>query len=276
MKSKILRRNVSNTIKIQKFKKYALDYIKDAYKSCVLFFSYFQISGKYRGKCCRIIRGSDYTAKDIYFVAGYIDYKAVESFCSGTTGKVIIIYNQSKVSGAQNAIQTTYNNMPIIYESGAFLSDGFKFVAADNRYMSVVDYAGIQLIEPPITIYMNFYHGDNGYVFAKRDGAIRQYGEASFGLENYSYWYDSTNRILARNSNPEKFMSCWQNKTANGFIQKNSGLITNITTISDTLTNVSVFTLGAGGGLYFGGNIKTLAIFNSDQYNNYTELAALI
>jgi hypothetical protein len=282
MKSKILRRNVSNTIKIQKFKKYGLDYIKDAYESCVLFFSYFQISGKYRGKCCRIIRGSDYTTKDIYFVAGYIDYKAVESFCSGTTGKVTIKYNQSKVSGAQNAIQTTYNNMPIIYESGAFVVDGFKFVAADSEYISVVDYAGIQIINPILSIYSNYYNitNHNGYIIAKN---IDSSANMQYSLQNY---FDKCRFIEEGNvitsvdhlsTGNNKTIITWDSKSINGFYQRSNANISQ-TTLNKTFTNRNIITLGARGNYdnYYDGNIKTIAIFNSNQYINYSQLAALI
>ena len=130
-------------------KRYGLDLILGAYNSCVLWFSYYRISYKYNGFCCRIIRESDLSEIDIGFVNGYIDITAIENFCNGTVGRVKVFYNQSYSPNKKNAIQSTLNNMPIIYQSGAFLSDGVK--AELNTSMNIQDYSEIQIINPPLS-----------------------------------------------------------------------------------------------------------------------------
>src|SRR4030042_3646972 len=121
-------------------KEYCLDYVAGAYDSCVAFFSYYRPSAKYRGECCRIRRSDTGAERDVGFVNGYIDYPVVNSFCAGTTALIPTIYNSSGVSGKQDAIQLTAGNMPIIYESGAFFHNGFKFVAANSKYMVATNF----------------------------------------------------------------------------------------------------------------------------------------
>ena len=255
--------------------KYGLDYIKDAYESCVLFFSYFQISGKYRGKCCRIIRASDYTTKDIYFVAGYIDYKAVEAFCSGTTGKVNILYQQSKVSGATNAIQATYNNMPIIYESGAFLSDGLKFVHTNLVDMSISSYTAISnLTLYPVSIYSNnviTLDNNASYLFSINSQLeYRVYlatvslriADSSFAAINFTKNITHKSIFAWKDGGGVENYNAIDHNTASRYLSVSSG-------------NIRLGSRNSATG-YFYGNIKTLAIFNADMYANYTELAALI
>jgi hypothetical protein len=260
------------------FKKYALDYIPGAYESCVAFFSYYQPSAKYKDELCRIKRLDTGTEKDIGPVNGYIEDSAVSTFCAGTTGLVTTIYNSSNAAGKQDAIQTTPANMPIIYESGSFLQDGFKFVAANSKYMSIVDYASLNITEPILSIYTNHRSDlDTGYIYIR--GNNNQYGIRAYYscIQNKIVSYLNDVAISTNTTEISKSIFIWKDKNVNGRINKTaSEELLNQYALS--LNNDTSFnTIGSKNTIGFlTGNIKTLAIFNSNQYDNYLQLAALV
>lgn len=91
-----------------------------------LVYDVFKRLESYSGQCMRIERDSDNTQTDIGFSNNYIDVSAIESFCSGTEGRVAEWYDQSTLSitGTTGSIsQSTYSQMPIIYESGAVVTE---------------------------------------------------------------------------------------------------------------------------------------------------------
>ncbi|MDD5589473.1 MAG: arabinofuranosidase catalytic domain-containing protein [Candidatus Nanoarchaeia archaeon] len=273
-----LSRNVLN-------KKYGLDYILNAYDSCVAFFSYYRSSAKYTGKCCKARRMDTGIEKDIGFKNGYIDYEDVSDFCAGTTGLVTTIYNSSAATGKQNAIQLTADNMPIIYEGGNFLSDGFKFVAtnpSNPSKMDILDYAGIDIRDPSLSMYINYTpDSSTGYIIGKFINAVdkMQYGVTVENVTLYAFLLDWTNRTLTNeNAKTNKYLLNWVDKNANGLKYINQ-VGNGATTLNASLPNGGNLTFGYCVGdptFIYNGSIKTIAIFNSNQYDNYTKLAALI
>ena len=63
-----------------------------------LVYDVFKRLESYSGQCMRIERDSDNTQTDIGFSNNYIDVSAIESFCSGTEGRVAEWYDQSTLS----------------------------------------------------------------------------------------------------------------------------------------------------------------------------------
>lgn len=262
------------------FKKYALDYIPGAYESCVAFFSYYQPSAKYKDELCRIKRLDTGTEKDIGPVNGYIEDSAVSSFCTGTTGLVTTIYNSSSAAGKQNAIQTTPANMPIIYEGGAFLSDGFKFVAANSKGMNITTYTDLNILNPPLSLYANYYKSNisNGFIFSKFQ-EFELFSYASGGVTYATFRladYQRNGDIQEANPGANKFIATWKDRNANGLLSR-VNTNTAVNTFAGNITNINNVYIGyRASSNYHTGNIKTIAIFNNNQYNNYTQLAALI
>jgi hypothetical protein len=251
-------------------KRYGLDLILGAYNSCVLWFSYYRISYKYNGFCCRIIRESDLSEIDIGFVNGYIDITAIENFCNGTVGRVKVFYNQSYSPNKKNAIQSTLNNMPIIYQSGAFLSDGVK--AELNTSMNIQDYSEIQIINPPLSYYLN--HSSVNLV----DGNIINKGIDPTQTQLYNWIFYSggfksvmlyiENEFLTQKcSYNDKVLFNWQDKNING-LKSISSQGSSSRTLNIIVNNYITFDI-----LMTDGNTKTIAIFNSNQYNNYLLLS---
>jgi hypothetical protein len=267
---------------------YALDKIPGAYPSCVAFFSYYSPSVEYMGQCCKVRRLDTGAQKDIGFVNGYIDYIDVINFCTGTTGLVTTIYNSSSAVGKQDAIQLTVGNMPIVYESGAFLHDGFKFNTVDSKRMTIIDYTAIQFIEPQYCIYYNVKPNSTGvdYIFSKNyDTAAVTYAVIWYSTETkilHKIGTDSNNRIVGNSADINHGLFSWESKSTNGLKGIVNG-VSMLTTYGSSILNYQYINIGCRSANIsndvsnvFTGNIKTIAIFNNSQYVNYAQLAALI
>lgn len=87
-------------------------------------FSIFRHIPTYTGPCIEVERGSDNTTLDIGFDAsGLLNTSEIETFCSGTTGKVIKFYDQStNTPGSYGGyVSNSYATSPTIYASGAVI-----------------------------------------------------------------------------------------------------------------------------------------------------------
>lgn len=87
-------------------------------------FSIFRHIPTYTGYSLRVERLSDSTTLDVGFDAsGLLNTSEIETFCSGTTGRVIRFYDQSEnTPGSYNGyVSRSYATAPIIYESGAVI-----------------------------------------------------------------------------------------------------------------------------------------------------------
>ncbi|HEX4231383.1 MAG TPA: arabinofuranosidase catalytic domain-containing protein [Bryobacteraceae bacterium] len=77
------------------------------------------LSLNYVGPLVNIQRASDNTTIDIGQTGGLLNRNAVTTFCAGTSCNVKILYDQS--GGGHNATQSTFANMPILYNNGAII-----------------------------------------------------------------------------------------------------------------------------------------------------------
>jgi hypothetical protein len=95
----------------------------------------------YGGPLVQIERASDSTTSDVsQNPDGTINQTTINSFCSGTTCNVSILYDQS--GNGHNAVQATFSLMPIIYTSGAVVTNGVNNRPSmqwdnTNRYLLV-------------------------------------------------------------------------------------------------------------------------------------------
>ena len=84
-----------------------------------------RLSSTYTGPLMRIIRASDSTVSDIgYDTSGHLDTAAISTFCSGTTGYILYLYDQSgngyNVIGYNSG--STTDNLPVIYTGSAVVT----------------------------------------------------------------------------------------------------------------------------------------------------------
>lgn len=79
-----------------------------------------KLRSAYAGSAIRVRRSSDNTEQDIGFVSNELDTATLASFCSGTDGFVVTIYDQS--GNARNWTQGTAASQPQIVSSGTIFT----------------------------------------------------------------------------------------------------------------------------------------------------------
>lgn len=91
----------------------------DIYTGAVIAYSSSRkLRGAYTGSAYRVRRASDNAEQDIGFLpSGQLDQASLSAFCSGTTGRVVLWYDQS--GNGVNAQQPTLSKAPIVYQSGS-------------------------------------------------------------------------------------------------------------------------------------------------------------
>lgn len=255
-------------------KKYALDYIPGGVENNVLWLSYHQMTGRRNDECFRLRDLTTSDEWDIGRIDGYVEYNRVLSLLGGHTGKATKIYNNTLATGATDAIQTNVANMPLVAEGGSFHHDGFKFVAASSNFMPFIDYTGVQIANPPLSIYQNISVPSifQGFIFA-RLGRI----ESMVYDTEYSLRLNAAARLRKTISFPGIYKGVfnWQGTGADQGKTIVNGNITSSTYNNTVLTDTVVCTIGGWTTSYFfNGNIKTIAISTDNLYNYYNILAA--
>jgi hypothetical protein len=267
------------------FKKYALDYIPGGVENNVLWLSYYQMTGRRNDECFRLRDLTTSDEWDIGRIDGYVDYQHVLNLLNGHTGLAAKIYNNSWVIGAQDAIQVNVANMPVVAQAGNFNHDGFKFDATNLISMRIIDYAAIDFINPPFSIYSNSSNHGIGYFLL-----CKNYD--STPSTQYSIFKDPVNRINMHLEGtlsvtggvftlPDKSILVWKDKNIDGCMINQNGS-TYLGTFGTSLTNSQYVTLGARSNStdyslltsYCTFDMKTMAISADNLYSYYNILAA--
>lgn len=237
-----------------------------------------RLTGTYKGNKLLLKRISDNTT-DYIHTSDYDSLGAINSTEIATwsqNGDVIVDEVYSEVQGAK-AYQTVDGNKPKIVESGVFLSNGLKFDGS-NDIMAVDDYSAIQITNPPFSIYKNIYPtiSNYGYVLSKNTNS---FDNLQFGIRVYNSYINlymqgnmtEYNTVQFINNANNKYIVNWQDKNTDG-VKGKIAENTNNGTANITLTNRPNLSIGARseGVFYYKGYIKTILIFNSDEYANYT------
>lgn len=76
-----------------------------------------KLRSAYAGSCIRVRRSSDSTEQDIGFSGDALDTATLATFCSGTDGFVVTVYDQS--GNARNVTQSTASAQPQIVSGGS-------------------------------------------------------------------------------------------------------------------------------------------------------------
>jgi len=97
--------------------------ILDDMSDCKLAVGTTKLRNAYSGYCMRVMRVSDNATQDIGFSGNNLDTASIATFCSGTTGKVSIWYDQSGAGENLTQPGATIGYMPTIYASGAVVVD---------------------------------------------------------------------------------------------------------------------------------------------------------
>jgi hypothetical protein len=180
----------------------------------------------------RVIRDSDSTELDIGFLGnGTIDVSAINTFCSGTTGRVKVYYDQV----GTNNLNGIGGTRPVIYSGGAFLgiisnvttSGGFEF---SSNFNTQSNFTQICSFKRAVTFINKRFPGGMALTISVSTNLaqITYYGVAIYSL---------TAKTSLSNTTLKKYLGIYhQNNTScQGFAfveGVDSGLLTSIGSVS--------------------------------------------
>jgi hypothetical protein len=254
--------------------------------SCVLAYApYKRLTKNYNDYLVLVVRVDDLEEK--YFYAdsnGDIDSTSVDGWLGSSSGAVKKVANQVKVSN--EAYQNTLTNMPLISSSGTFESKGLLYDNT-NDYLIVDDYSEIDIQDPLLSLYVNYekINSHTGMVFSKNylNFTATQYGLYTASDGRLKFMLNGGPRVLVNDGlggEEIKAIATWRGTGTDEVI-----LVVNDVEddqlYASSLTSRQNNTIGAdqdgGGGGYldfFNGNIKTVLIFSSDEYGNYSKFVS--
>lgn len=176
-----------------------------------------KLRSAYSGAAIRIERASDNAQTDIGFVGEDLDVSAIDSHCTGTTGHVKIIYDQSG-SGYDLSISTSG---AIIYQSGSVVTLNSKpavIITSGNEATGTVEHSdfigssqfyNILVGSPESAGNLGFSVGSDG-TFAGAGTAFLNGSFSIFSFNTAQTYADDTQYILeALFQNSSTFVSLY-------------------------------------------------------------------
>lgn len=264
-----------NRIVMSANRKYVLDYTS----GCVLGFSLHKLTNTYKGYCVEVQRQSDSATLNVGFVGKYVDVAAIEAFCIGTNGRVKTWYNEFF---NYNAIQLTFNNMPIICTNGAFEVNGIKFVAAESTFMICLDYAEVQITVAPISYYANYNNitSHTGSIIAKNNDLTNR-SIALLNVSSLLNFYLNSFNVLSTAQNAigiNKVFFKWETGSDNtkANVNKNEYSTAYNTTQINNTNNICIgarYNTFPAVANFLNAYLTTILIFNTNQYDNYNTIS---
>lgn len=119
------------------------DLVLDTWTGAAGAWAFTKLRTAYAGNCIKVRRASDSATQDIGFSGNDLDTAAIGTFCSGTTGYIHTIYDQS--GNGNNLVMTTAASQPLIYSGGAVRTVGglpsCQFDGSDD-YMALTSSIG--------------------------------------------------------------------------------------------------------------------------------------
>lgn len=245
----------------------------------VLGFSLYRLVVGYEGYCLRVRRSSDDEELDIGFDSnGYIDVVTLESFCSGIDGFVSIWYNQ--YASGNNALQTTNGYQPQIVSSGSLLSNGLRFDGTDDS-LTVSNYDVLNSLGTSATFFYKVKilttpsYPNEGMIFSKNRWNQYRCGSLYSAVDRLSMKASSIKDVdltYILNVNYDRLIE-YNGIHINDY--KNGILSSTIPLSGDMVSTSANLYLGSNAELdsFLNYEIKALLIFNSNEYDNYNDLA---
>lgn len=96
----------------------------DYYPGAMVAFSLRRLRSDYNGKCLKVRRSSDNQEAEFGFLDDLLDYNSIIEFCEGSTGYVVVWYNQA-INGS-GAMQAVASRQPLIVQNNQVFMDGLK------------------------------------------------------------------------------------------------------------------------------------------------------
>lgn len=247
-------------------------------ENCVFTFSPLKrLTTAYKDELIRVNAVAGMTSK--YFGpdrSGNIDENEVMSWLDGDIGVIDWTCNERKASNPST--QSNLSNCPQISDGTNFQENGLKFNQSANKYLTVTDYTEIQLTTAPFSIYANFYPtaADWGILCNKHAAGninITQFRISTAAGNRLIYQYlgnNYTNSSLSVVNAVNKYMCNYLGSGTNEVITTNNS-DTDYNTNGATISNRDTFVIGSAS-FAFIGNIKTIVLFNSNEFSNYSNI----
>jgi hypothetical protein len=257
-----------------------LDKLGIADNAKFIFSPYKRLVKSFKGNLVKVQRTSDYELKWFgYLSNGNLDVASLLSWVGNSDGLVAEVSNQANVDYPIQ--QLTISKRPKIVINGVFIENGISFDGVDD-FFNVTKYNDVNFINPPFSIFMKTYNINNnlGYYFTINNdsGTFAQYGILNSASE-ILFKMNSINLSNTYQLNTEEnIMVGWSGLGLNQRYNK-----TNLSLTSDqisTLSEYNFFNIGCRSAnatntlqsVYFNQKIKSIIIFNSDEYGNYNNL----
>lgn len=266
----------------------SLDELGISDNAVFVFSPYKKLISSYNGYAVEVRRSSD----DAYMNFGFDKWGNLEKtkllnwIGSGNNGYVRTVYNQAKPSN--NISQATANGQPMIVDSGVFLEDGLDFDGSFD-FMGCAKYDEMSITDHPLTMFAQFKvaAANTGYLLGiNTDSSNTQYSMYTTTVPQVINWKLSPSVVVNSDYSPgviENVMGVYKDGGTNAQISK-SNSDEDTGNYSSILTEYNFVNIGCRStnstntshSAYLDGNIKTIIIFNSNEYDNYSNLVSLI
>lgn len=232
----------------------------DAISDAALAYSLRKLRTSYSGPAIRVRRTSDNAEQDIGFSGNALNTAAIESFCSGTDGRVATWYDQT--GNNRNVTQGTTTAQPIIATTGVVAtSNGLPAVdfVANNHFMQSASlsiaqpYSFFEVIEIETTAAQEFVHSTStsGPSFISVNTNRHRIAAPT--------QLDSAVILTAARGQFSLLFS-----GASSVIRKNGASVASGNAGTATLDNLRIAAPGYAG-QYFSGKMQELILFASDK-----------
>lgn len=209
-----------------------------------------------------------------YFYADYngnIVESEVLTWLGSSEGVVKKVANQ--VESSNEAYQNTLSDMPAITVSNVFQSTGIYYDGI-NDWSIIDDYSELQITSQPLSIYANVSNvDDTGYIFSRNDSSVAnmQYGYFYNSVNIHSVIEGSIRADIARTVDLKLITTYASNQ-----VKIKDGINEDINAFSSALTNRSNTQIacrieGVNPFFFADMNLKTLLLFNADEYSKYDD-----
>ena len=252
-----------------------------------IFSPYKKLISSYDGFAIEVRRSSDDATMNFGFDNwGNLEVnKLLDWVGSGNNGYIKTIYNQAKPSN--NIYQNITTGQPIIVDTGVFQEDGISFDGL-NDCMTCDKYDEVNITDHPLTVFCQMKKPAAStaiLVGINTDTSNAQFSvftttvpqAINFKLNSTSV---QTNYITG---SIENVMCVYKDGGTNAQIAK-ANTDEDTGNYSSILTEYSFLNVGCRStavdnstkAFFHNGNIKTIIIFNSNEYDNYSKLVSLI
>ena len=228
--------------------------------------------GDYTGAAINVRRASDNAAQDIGFDGdGLLDEAALATFCAGTDGFIVRLYDQS--GNGNDGVQATTTNQPKIYDSVTGVIHSLRFDG--NDFFTLASTIPIDLSDGFAGfVVSNHSSGNNQRIFLQTTAGGLDYAAGGTLLATEEFIIDADPRVVGISAVTGLSLYTYETTASAGNFYKNGTLLgTDAHSKTNTITpTVAQISRSSG----YTGDMKELIIYPSDQSANRAAIEANI